>query len=134
MITPFSFFTSAEGKVELIQPRSKALTLEQLHHDERDAVRHAPEIEHVDDVRVPHGAGDPGLALEAVDAAGIGLAGRQHLDRDRPRQAQVVCPIDRAQGAMADQRADPVGVVEHGPDQERGIVRWDLSAGGVLGR
>jgi hypothetical protein len=64
--------------------------VEELHHDERRTLRGGAEIEDVDDARMADPRRRLGLHLESGQGRRIGGAGRrEHLDRDRPLDAQV---------------------------------------------
>jgi hypothetical protein len=83
----------------LLESIREVLTLEVLHHDERDALGHA-DVRHIDRVRVPHAPRGLGLAEEALRRALARREVRQeHLDGDALVHAAVPALVDRAHPA-----------------------------------
>jgi hypothetical protein len=117
------------------QPRSQALTFEQLHHQERRPVGERAGVEDLDDVRVSDRVGRARFVQEArqqVLVAAVVLV--QDLDRHAAADPRVLGEIDGAHPTLAQQRnravitelfADHRGPMV--PDgARRGVIFWTL--------
>ena len=103
----------------LAQPRAQALALQQLHHQERRAVREHAGVEDLDDVRVADRVGGARLVEEPrqqVLVARVVLV--QNLDRDAAADAGVLGQVNRAHPALSQQR-DGAIIPELFPDHRR---------------
>ena len=77
--------------------------LDQLHHDERHAVRLAHVVDD-DDVRIVQGRRGARLALEAGQRQRVvGPLGGEHLEGHVAHQAHVARAVDLAHAALAEQ-------------------------------
>ena len=106
------------GQPPRVQQLAQRLALEQLHHDEGPAGVVADVVDRAD-VRVVEPGGDARLALEPLERPGLGeQVRREHLDRHRALQTQVLGPVDGAHPARA-QLLENAVVGERLPDHSR---------------
>jgi len=76
-------------------------------HDEVEVLVRLAEIVDGDDARVAHPGERPGLAGEPLLEGGPARRlGREDLQRDDPVELHLLCPVDRAHAALADQLED----------------------------
>ncbi len=100
-------FARVEGRAQ-VAPHQ-----ELLHDEERAGPRVAPHVEHVDDVGVRDPRRHLGLPLEPLhDLRVDDRRGLEHLQRDAPREEEVLGFEDRAAAALADLAHHPVLVVD----------------------
>ena len=92
-----------EGELTaLCQDLTQGLAVQEFHDHEQQALGGAAQVEHVDDVRVPDGAGRTRLAFEA--AGQLGVAAElltQGFDGHAAVQGHVQASIDDAHGTPA---------------------------------
>ncbi len=107
------------------------LTVEVLHRDERATVFEAPRVVHLDDVRALNAGGGARLAEEALDDdRRVRQLGREHLDRHRLTDADVLGLVDDRHPAAPDFARDAVLADEQG---SRGDLRFGLDDGHRVG-
>lgn len=85
--------------IPLVEHRPQALSVDELHHDERGGAP-APVVD-ADDVRMVQPGRGPRLALEPLGGARRDLGGRD-LDRHRALEEQIAAAVDLAHAARTD--------------------------------
>src|SRR5262249_15633633 len=125
-----------------VQVAVERLTLEQLHGEERGAVR-LTDLVNGDDVVVRQGGGGTGLAQKAVAVCGAGGQARlHHLQRDGARGQGVLGKEDQAHAALAESLQDAVvgqpaqlaGGARRVEEREGSVPRRGRGRGGDVGR
>jgi hypothetical protein len=98
----------------LLDARGQRLALQELHHQEGDAVLPDAEVENLDDVGMLDASRRPRLALEAPDDLGIGrVGGEQAFDGDTPVDVERARVVDRPDAADGNQAVETVAAPEH---------------------
>jgi serine/threonine protein kinase len=102
---------------------AQRLSLEQLHHRERDAVGHAEVVDR-EDVGMREGGDDLGLALEARQRLGVvGEVLREDLDGDVPFETGMPGAVDLSHPTGTHLGQDLVGTEPHaGADRHGGVA------------
>ena len=91
-----------------VEDLAQVAALDPPHRDEEEALGLALLV-HRDDVRVVDQRGQPGLALEALAEALVGdKRAREHLQRNRAPEPQVLRPVHHPHPATAGKRLDAV--------------------------
>ncbi len=110
--------------------RSTALEILSLHvlhgDEERPVALVAPEVEHLDAVRVVEAAGRLRLALEASHHREVFEQRRpEHLEADRAIESEVAGAVDLAHAALADHLLELEAARHHLADQRIALPRFE---------
>jgi len=110
----------------------EAASIEQLHDQERMAVRLDVEVENRDDVGMAEPRRGPALTHEAFAGSGYArqAVAEDDLDRDLVAEQRPPCPIHRSHPAFGERSEDFVAAVEDLPGREHGPIQPQLDASG----
>jgi hypothetical protein len=112
--------------------------IDELHHEVGVPLGAVPEVDDLDDVRVPDGGGGLRLAVEAGERLGVaGEVGAQDLHRHGASDGQVTGAVDDAHAPAGDHGLDGVAAAEDAADGGvhavgRGVRRSGVGGGPAL--